>query len=381
MPTENTNATSAATNADANGVQNLSIDQGAQKLFENIAKHQAAEEKKAAEQVRQSPPEESGKGSETSDDTASDSTESTAEVEASDETTAAPEGEGEADSEAPAEETDLSHRTLDEKTKERIQKRIDKEVAKRKTLETRLAGLEAALQEKEAQVAQKPVPVVDVSNQPLPHITDMGKLNDLKRSAKEAIRWAEEQLDSEAITNGETITAWGQTYDKHALKAVMRQARVTLEDHVPQREQFLNTQAQARQAAIKEFPFLSDKSTPEYQMAQAARTANPWLASLPNADWIIAMQVKGYKAYEAEKSAAKAKATAPAKPKTITAKPSGDQTATTTSGGSPARVAPQATSNRQAIQSAKATFDAKGGVSAGEAAEYLQLMQRSRNSR
>jgi hypothetical protein len=369
MPTETTEATSAA-QADAPSTEpaNLTLDQGAQRLFENIAKHQAAEEKPkpapAAEEEKPAP--EPEPESETVPDSEAESAETSTE-----EQETATEEES---------ETDLSHRTLDQKTKEKIQRRIDKEVAKRKALESRITELESSLQEKAAEVEKKPVPVVDVTNQPLANITDMSKLSDLKRSAKEAIRWAEEQLDSEAILNGDSIKVGETTYDRKALKDVMRHARVTLEDHIPMREQFLNQQGLARAAALKEFPFLTDKSTPEYQMAQAARNANPWLNSLPNADWIIAVQVEGIKAIEERKKAAKAKAEAPTKPKTPPAKPSSDQAAVSTSGGTPAR-APAATGSRQAIAAEKAKFEAKGGITAGDAAEYLQRISQLRNSR
>lgn len=373
MPTETTEATSAAQADASTEPANLTLDQGAQRLFENIAKHQAAEEKKE----KAPPVQQEEKAPDTAEsETIPDSTEESAETSTEEE---APAETAEAESEEES-ETDLSHRTLDQKTKEKIQRRIDKEVAKRKALESRITELESNLQEKAAEVEKKPVPVVDVTNQPLANITDTSKLADLKRSAKEAIRWAEEQLDSEAILNGDSIKVGETTYDRKALKDVMRHAKITLEDHIPVREQFLNQQAMARVAALKEFPFLADKSTPEYQMAQAARNANPWLASLPNADWIIAVQVEGIKAIEERKKAAKAKAEAPTKPKVTPAKPSSDQTAVSTSGGAPTRT-PAATGSRQAIAAEKAKYDARGGISAGDAAEYLKRLGQLRNSR
>jgi hypothetical protein len=274
----------------------------------------------------------------------------------------------------------LSNRTpLDEKTKQRIQKRIDKEVGKRKQLEGRLNELESLLREKETQQSQTPVQPIPVQGDLPPNIAainDLSGVEKLRKEAKDAVRWAEAQLDAEA--EGDSLP---EGWDRKKLKEAVRNAKVALEDHIPQRESFIKQRQQLQAQAHKEFPFLTDRTSPDYQAAQAAFRSNPWLHNLPNADFIVAVQIEGLKALNARKAgeAEKAKAkTAPVKPK-VTVKPSSDQTAVSSTGGA-TRVS-SATTQKAAVASEKAKFEAKGHVTAQEAAAILLRNETNRNSR
>lgn len=378
MP-DSTEATSAATNADANkSTESSNLDAGAAAalLFANAGKQAAKSQPPATEQVAQEPKASAPAPEETQNDTVaetekSDSAETqTEETEAAEKETADPATE-ESDDEV------LSNRTpLDEKTKQRIQKRIDKEVGKRKALEGRLTELENILREKEAQVQQAPqAAIVAPSNLPpnIASINDLAGVEKSRREAKEAMRWAKKQLDAEA--DGEQLP---EGWNRKLLKRVVEDTEMALEDYLPQREQFIRAQQQISQAAVKEFPFLTDRSAPEYQMAQAAKRANPWLQGLPNADWIVGVQILGLKALEERKAAAAKPKAEPAKPK-VTPKPSSDQTAVSASGSS-SRTA-STTIARQGLEAERARFDAKGGITANEAAAFLLQKEQIRNSR
>jgi hypothetical protein len=67
------------------------------------------------------------------------------------------------------------------------------------------------------------------------------------------------------------------------------------------------------------FPFLADKSSPEYQLAQQVRREVPFIATLPNADYIAGALVRGLRAIEADRQAA-TKATKPAPVRAIAPK-------------------------------------------------------------
>lgn len=378
MPSENSAVASQASSPEqtSDGVErgsgNLSAGQAAAKLFANVkapvssvAEETTPEEVPATEEAQ--PPVTESEPAET-------------ETPAEEQTPAEePETEGEDDSV-------LSPKSsLDAKTKERIQRRIDKEVGRRKALETRNAEMEARLNELEASIKQREVaepPPAPIANgpQPLANISDFNQLGKLQQQAKEAVRWAEEQLDREDLGDG--VQVGNEVFDRPKLKAIVRQAKITLEDHIPARNQFLVAKQQAQQLAHQEFPFLKDRSTPEYQQAQAAMREYPWLANLPNADWIVGVQIEGMKAIEARKAAAKAKAEAPTKPKVAPPppKPTSDQTAVSSGSVNTSRV-PVGTAAKQNQAIARQKISEKGGVTAAEAAAYLLNNSRTRNSR
>ena len=348
-----------ATNAaDNKGGENVGIAQAVNRMLKS---EQARETAKAeppadtiipAETATATPP-----ATETAEATSAEVT--PAEVEAQAET---PEGE--------TEDAALSHEehSLDPKLQEKINRRIGKEVAKRKALEAQVNELKVQMQ---AQVMQPPqtqqtvVPLPQGAS-PLANIEDSGGLVALQQQAKEAKRWAQEQLDegSNEVQLGDKIL---QPKD---LKAIIRNANRTLEDDIPSRAQFLQQREQVRQVAYKEFPYLVDKSSPDYVAAQAAYQAMPWLRNLPNADWIIGVQIEGLKARAAKQAAAdKTKAKTPVK----TANPPSAQTAVS-SNGSVSRVA-TGTRNQQEISAIRQSLSKKGNVTANDAIAALTKIE------
>lgn len=397
MPTDTVDTVASQTAAKAqtsdengNGSDNLSGGSAAALLFKKSqdvkpAAQEAVEETAPVAQATEETTQESA----ASEDQNSSSSESTpqAEEQASTEEATATEENAEAEAQGEGEDDVLSQKSqIDPKTKDRIQKRIDREVGKRKALETRNAEMESRLaqleQEIQARTSEVPPPAPSSSggfDPVVANINDPAALQNLQKQAKEAIRWAEEQLDRDDVDWTQGLTVGKDTYDRKALKAVVRTAKVTLEDHIPARAQFLAQRDQTRQLAYQEFPFLKDRSTPEYQMAQQALRANPWLANLPNADWILGVQIKGLKAMEAEKAAAKAKAEEAKKPKKIVpTKPSTAQVAASAAGNSTTR-APVESVNRGNIMAARKAISEKGGITTNEAMNFLLQSSRSKS--
>ncbi len=318
------------------------------------------------------------------------------------ETTAEPEAESEAeaDSEVPSHSTSAFTPEQQKIFDERVKKRLGKEAAKREAIEAKLAAAEAKLAAAEAggratpgDAAQAAAPVQPApltGPQPLAQYEDLASLGKLQSQAKEAVRWAEQILDTprawktktdtDPDTGEETsyrVTTIGdQTYTEQGVKGIMRQAKLTLEDHIPARAQFVSAKQQATQAAIQEFPFLADKSSAEYQQAQAM-LRDPWLQQRPDALWIVGVQIEGMKAHEARKT--KTVADTKPKPKTTVSRPSNDQAAVS-SATTTTRV-PVQTGVRQAMAAEEAKLRSKGGITTAEAAASLQARERFRNSR
>lgn len=377
---EQTNAEGAASPApesgDENRSGNISVGQAAAVLFAK-SQQQAKEEKTPPP----APPAEENVAPEKSEkaevNPSAEAENATAETESED---SAPAEGTEATAEGEAEEDGdhvLSHKSpLDPKLREEIQKRINKEVAKRKLLETRLGELDANLKRLEAEKTQPPPAPMPKGTMPLSDIQDLDALAKHKQQAKEAVRWAEEQLDRDDL--GEGVQVGNEVFDRARLKGIMKAAKMTLEDHIPAREEFLKTRQQVSQQAMSLFPFLQDKTSEEFQMAVAAYRANPWLQDLPNADFIVGVQVEGLKALKA-RTAAKAKSEEKPKPKVPPAKPAGDQTAVS-SGTSAGRVSPQAGA-KSALAMEREKMTSKGAITASEAAAMLLRSEQLRNTR
>lgn len=380
-------ATSPAVKSDAPGSGGLTSDQAAARLFASAARNQAKATEQAAATTapESSTPSTEPAAAEAQPASADTATHDTAQAET--ETAPAEAATTESETEATADDV-LSPAPLNEELKAKIQKRIDKEVAKSRALERRLLDMEAKLNERTAPPATTATPPpaqgvmpIATPNHPLAQITDLGTLKQRKQVAKDAMRWAEDTLENKRAWKTKTdvdpqsgeeiatrVTMIGKdTYDEDQIRAIRRDAKIELEDHIPQREEFLTQRDRAVKAAHEAFPFLKDKTAPEYQAAQSM-LRDPWVQMRPDAEWIVGAQIMGVKAMENQKRTA-AKTGEPIKPKVTTPRPSNDQAAISAS-GSPSRISPES-ATRLARSSEREKLAAKGGITAADAAAFL----------
>ena len=347
-------------NSDAPKRGNLSVAEAAARLLNMEAENAKAKETQLAGQPA---PAETDSAIESSAEPDAATAES-AEVEA-------PEASAE---EAPTD--DVPSQDIPAELKKKIDKRIGKEVAKRKALEAQLNELRLAVsqtqQQQAGQPAQVPIAPLPQGVTPLAQIEDVKQLQTLAQQAKEAKRFAEEQLDND---NFEPVRVGDEILDRQKLKTIIRNANKTLEDDIPNRAQFLQQRNQAQQIAFEKFPFLKDKSTPEYVQAQQAYIAMPWLKNLPNADWIIGVQIEGLRALQAKEKKAGAK---PTKAAPFSTKPPSSQSVVS-SASSDVRT-PSSTRSQAQIESMRSALSKKGGVSQNEAAQFLLARELARNN-
>ncbi|MFZ9959961.1 MAG: hypothetical protein ACO3GP_06180, partial [Candidatus Limnocylindrus sp.] len=167
-----------------------------------------------------------------------------------------------------------------------------------------------------------------------------------------------------------------QVLDREALNTIIINAEKTLEDDIPARTQFLQQRNQAQQLAYEKFPFLKDKSTPEYVAAQQAYLQMPWLKNLPNAEWIIGVQIEGLKALQAKE---KGKAKPTKAPVIASSKPPSSQTVAT-SGSSESRV-PASTKSATQVEALRQHLSKKGGVTTNEAVQFLLAREAAKQTR
>jgi hypothetical protein len=357
-PSQPAEVSNTEAKSDAPKKSNLSVAQAAQRLL-NI-ESENAKAQRPTEQAAETPAQAS--------DNSVNPDEATAES-----------AEPSQEAETPDGEADVPSQDITPELQKKIDKRIGKEVAKRKALESRLAQLEAKIGEQSnspaqaEQSAQKAAPAQMPANVPLAQIDDFQSLSSLQQQAKEAKRFAQDQLDRddfEPIQIGDTVLG------RSELKAILRNAEKTLDDDIPARSQFLTQKQQSQQVAHQMFPYLKDKNAPEYVLAQQALSQMPWMKNLPNADWIIGVQIEGLRSLEAKQKAAKTDN----KPKpAMSNRPPSSQTVVSSNGGD-VRM-PSAAKSASQIEALRSQLSRKGGVTANEAAAFLLAKEKAKFNR
>jgi len=320
------------------------------------------------------------------------------ELTATTEETPAPETT-EAASETPKAEADPVHSQTHSFTPEQqeiFNRRLRKELAKTAAIQSQMEETKAKLSEMEAklnsQQAAPPPPPPVAANVPLAGFNDLASLADLKKTAKDALRYVEEVLEDPARWNTSTVVdpvtgderdvtyhnIGDVSYTKADLISQRRQARATLEDHIPKREQFIATRVESTRQAHIQFPFLADTSSPEYKVAEAARK-NPALASImsmPQAEYILGVQIRGLRALAEDAAAAAAKT----KPKAPASKPASDQVMVSSGSASAARQ-PAVNGERGKLAAEMAKMGSKGGINSVDAQSLLLRHEQLRKSR
>ena len=294
--------------------------------------------------------------------------------------TAAP---AEATPEAQPEADDvLSHSTTFTPEQQAIfDKRLGKEVAKTKRLAEELAQAKAKLEAGTVATPPEPSPVqlAPTPEQPLAHITDLGTLQTEYNTTKAVKRLVEGALYTEGVEqNGAVID--GKVFTKPQLQKILLNATIALEDQIPVRANFLQQKAQFDASAYQKFPFLKDKSSPEYQMVQATlrNPAYSWLHNVPQAMEILGVQVLGVKALQAQQEAANKKvpATGTTAPQP---KPPASQTAVGAATGAVRQSSDSA--NIQRLESERKKLSVRGGVTGRDVARYLSQREQLSQTR
>lgn len=284
--------------------------------------------------------------------------------------------------------------TLPPEVQETINKRIAKITAKRKEAERKAEAAESAriqLLEQLAKVShgqqsqpEAQAPQVELTPQPLSRINTIQELQKLHSDATSAIQFAEYNLDREDVVERQTeqgevvkgVVVGDQFYTKAQLRTIKYNALRTKETEIPQRAQFLQAQHQAVQEAFEAYPFLKDQTSAEYQLADQYARQMPWLRNVPDGIKIIGKMILGHKAEQEQLAKSKAQ---PAKPSVPKARPSGDQTAVSSTDLGATR-APVGTMARNAMAREEESLTKKGGVTAAEFAASLTRKRQLRNS-
>ena len=293
MPTETTDApTSLAQDAQA-AKRDAIANSGniTERHLANTLLKRGVAEAKAAEAGNVAKEAKAAEHTETPADTAKENEAASDKVEGNPKDAKADPADNKAEADAPEGDDDLSQDSeISSKTKEKIQKRIDKEVAKRGALERELAALKAQV----SQAAVPPPPVVTPTpDNPLANVVDAEGLNKEREAAFETKEWAEMQLDRDDIDWSNGLQYGDRVYSKQELKLVVRNAARRIEREIPQRAQFLSERTKWQAEATQKFPWLNDPTSKEFGVYQQM-LRDPDIAKKPNAPWLAAAAVYGH---------------------------------------------------------------------------------------
>jgi hypothetical protein len=221
-----------------------------------------------------------------------------------------------AEQEGTSEETDTSEEDVDQSEdapdqpeevdestlSKGVQKRINKLVAAKKAAQAeldaqkaRLTQLESELQTTKASVPEKRPDVSEF----VATLDTPKRVEEEYSKALEVILWCEDNMDGGVIPlpNGEEheLTA-------AEVRAMKRTAMKRKEIELPQRMQYLQTQAAAESQVTKDFPWFSNPASEEYQFTQQVMREFPEIKRRPDYKHVLGLLALGAKAYTEQKT-------------------------------------------------------------------------------
>ena len=161
----------------------------------------------------------------------------------------------------------LSHETtLTPELQAVIDKRIGKEVAKRKSMEAELAQLREKVGHPAAPVAPPsnlpPVVIAPTPEQPLANIQNYDALKKVESDTRQIKYLAQEGLDTIEATGQEGFVINDKPYTKVELRNILRNASRSLEEQIPQRASFLQQRDASVAKAVEQYSWMKDQNSP-----------------------------------------------------------------------------------------------------------------------
>ena len=199
--------------------------------------------------------------------------------------------------------------------REKIQRRIDKLTAARKSAEEKATALAAEAEEAKAKVAEyeaqlneaaRPV-LSPTADNPLADVDTQDALDAKIKSAQEVRRWALRNTDGATVRKPDGTEVY---VDSDEVKNYLIKADDVLTLHAPARQNWLAQRQPALEAAKSLFPDIFKKGTPMHQAFTATVKQAPELLKLPQAEYWVALALLGEQTLMAKQGAADAKAKA-----------------------------------------------------------------------
>lgn len=210
--------------------------------------------------------------------------------------------------------TDAEDDGLTPKLQERINRRIGKEVAKRKALQERLEAAEARI----AELADKPEEEAasqgrggthPYQGNPLEHVTKLSELERLKDEAEQIVDFTARALvrlkrSPEAVAQElkgyqiKLLDAGGEEdYSPERMEEYLSELKLradqNLRRNIPRREKFLEEKADWDAKAAQTFPYLKQPKSKEYQESRRVLESFPELKRHPKSEAMIGVYMLG----------------------------------------------------------------------------------------
>jgi hypothetical protein len=217
------------------------------------------------------------------------------------------ESDAEADEDADTESEDVP--------REKIQRRIDKLTAARKSAEEKATALAAEAEEAKAKVADyeaqlneaaRPV-LSPTADNPLADVDTQDALDAKIKSAQEVRRWALRNTDGATVKRPDGTEVY---LDADQVKDYLIKSDDVLTLHAPARQQWLAQRQPALESAKSLFPDIFKKGTQMHQAFTATVKQAPELLKLPQAEYWVGLALLGEQTLMAKQGAQAAKAKA-----------------------------------------------------------------------
>jgi hypothetical protein len=170
-----------------------------------------------------------------------------------------------------------------------VQKRIDKLTALRKTAEEQVETMKQEVEKYKSQIAdfeqsnEKPQPTVDSP------FADLSSQEAIKNEYEQArqIRYKCE-ANPEGFQMGETY------FDSEQVRNMKLNALQAMEVHLPKQLEFVKAREQWKPVAFESYPWLKNKESSEYKLAQQVLKTFPQFKRFPDFELFIGDYVRGY---------------------------------------------------------------------------------------
>ena len=217
------------------------------------------------------------------------------------------ESDAEADEDADTESEDVP--------REKIQRRIDKLTAARKSAEEKATALAAEAEEAKAKVAEyeaqlneaaRPV-LSPTADNPLADVDTQDALDAKIKSAQEVRRWALRNTDGATVKRPDGTEVY---LDSDQVKDYLLKSDDVISIHGPARQQWLAQRQPALESAKSLFPDIFKKGTQMHAAFTATVKQAPELLKLPQAEYWVGLALLGEQTLMAKQGAQAAKAKA-----------------------------------------------------------------------
>ena len=183
-----------------------------------------------------------------------------------------------------------------------VQKRIDKLTALRKTAEEKVAALQSEVDDYKARLGDAEKAVLAPKATTENPFGDLDTIEKIKAEYEEA-----RQLRYKCEENPEGFEVGETFFNSTQVKAMKVNAMKAMEQQLPKQLEFVKARELWRPKAMEIYPWLKNKETSEYKLAQQVLNNFPQFRNFPDYELFVGDYVRGYMARSSSKTKIPAK--------------------------------------------------------------------------